>query len=38
MFPALAKKYPVFFQDIESPIEFLKTVNDIIHVEVKKRS
>jgi len=36
MLPVLADKYPVFFQDMESPIEFLKSVNDIIHVEVKK--
>lgn len=36
MLPVLADKYPVFFQDVESPIEFLKSVNDIIHVEVKK--
>ncbi|MCP3873781.1 MAG: hypothetical protein GY699_11565 [Desulfobacteraceae bacterium] len=36
MFPVFFKKYPVFFENIISPIEFLKSVNDIIHVEVKK--
>ena len=36
MFPVFAKKYPIFFENIHSSIEFLKTVNDIIHVEVKK--
>lgn len=36
MFPILAGKYPVFLQDIDSPLELLKNVNDIIHVEVRK--
>lgn len=36
MFPVFFEKYPVFFENINSPVEFLKTVNDIIHVEVKK--
>ncbi len=36
MFPVFFIKFPVFFEKIESPIEFLKTINDIIHVEVKK--
>ncbi len=36
MFPNLADKYPVFFKDVDSPLEFLKNVNDIIHVEVRK--
>lgn len=36
MFPILADKYPGFLEGIESPVEFLETVNDVIHVEVKK--
>ena len=36
MFPVLADKYPVFLDNVNSPLEFLKSVNDIIHVEVKK--
>jgi len=36
MFPVFFDKYPIFFKNINSPIEFLKSVNDIIHVEVKK--
>ncbi len=36
MFPVFYDKYPIFFEKIDSPIEFLKSVNDIIHVEVKK--
>ncbi len=36
MFPVFYNKYPIFFENIDSPIEFLKSVNDIIHVEVKK--
>ncbi len=36
MLPVFYQNYPVFFENMNSPIEFLKTVNDIIHVEVKK--
>ncbi len=36
MFPILADKYPVFFEGINEPIDFLKNVDGIIHVEVKK--
>jgi predicted hydrocarbon binding protein len=36
MFPVLADTYPGFLKGIESPVEFLGTVNDVIHVEVKK--
>ncbi len=36
MFPVLADKYPVFFEGINEPIAFLKNVDGIIHVEVKK--
>lgn len=36
MFPVFFNKYPIFFEKIDAPIEFLKSVNDIIHVEVKK--
>jgi predicted hydrocarbon binding protein len=36
MFPVLADTYPVFLDNVNSPLEFLKSVNDIIHVEVKK--
>jgi len=36
MFHVLADNYPVFLENISSPIGFLKNVNDIIHVEVKK--
>lgn len=36
MFPVLANKYPVFIQQNMSLKEFLKSINDIIHVEVKK--
>ncbi len=36
MFPILADMYPVFFDNVNSPLEFLKSVNDIIHLEVKK--
>ena len=36
MFPILAQKYPVFLQGVDSPIQFLGTVNDIIHMEVMK--
>ena len=36
LFPILANKYPVFLENMNSPIEFLKTVNDVIHLEVKK--
>lgn len=36
MFPALANKYPIFMDDHTSIKTFLKTVHDIIHVEVEK--
>jgi len=36
MFPVLANEFPVFFEGITSPLEFLETVDGIIHVEVKK--
>ncbi len=36
MFPVFYKKFPVFFEKMTSSIEFLKTLNNIIHVEVKK--
>jgi len=36
MFPVLADRHPVFLDNINSPIEFLKSVNDVIHIEVKK--
>ena len=35
-FPKLANKYPVFVTPYKHPKEFLKTVDSIIHVEVKK--
>ena len=36
MFYGLTEKYPVFIKNIDTPKEFLKTIHDIIHVEVKK--
>ena len=36
MFPVLADRYPVFLDNLRSPLEFLKSVNDVIHVEVDK--
>ncbi len=36
MLPVFYKKFPVYFENMLSSIEFLKTVNDMIHVEVKK--
>ncbi len=36
MFPVFYNKYPVFFKDIDTPIEFLESLNEVIHVEVKK--
>jgi len=36
MFPVLAGKYPVFLEDMDTPLEFLKSVHEIIHIEVKK--
>ena len=35
-FPKLAKKYPDFLTPYNHPKDFLKTVDSIIHVEVKK--
>jgi len=36
VFPILIDKYPVFMKNISSPLEFLKTLNNIHHVELKK--
>ncbi len=36
MFPVLASKYPVFIQPGMTLKEFLRSINDVIHVEVKK--
>ena len=36
MFPKLAENYPVFVENQPSLKAFLKTVHDVIHVEVKK--
>lgn len=36
MFSALAKKYPVFVEPHDNPKDFIKTIDNIIHVEVKK--
>ncbi|MCY4644069.1 MAG: heme NO-binding domain-containing protein [Bacteriovoracales bacterium] len=36
MFGKLARKYPLFVQPYDNPKDFIKTVNDIIHIEVKK--
>ena len=36
LFPQLARRYPIFLEGHEDPIEFLKTVDDVIHVEVRK--
>ena len=36
MFPVLADKYPVFLEKVNSPLEFLKSVDGIVHVEVRK--
>jgi len=35
-FPELAEKYPLFIEPHRHPKPFLKSVNSIIHVEVKK--
>ena len=35
-FPILAEKFPNFLENIDSALEFLKNVNDIIHLEVRK--
>ncbi len=36
MFPNLASKYPIFLQGQPTLKDFLKTVHDVIHVEVRK--
>jgi predicted hydrocarbon binding protein len=36
MFPQLINRYPIFVEGIDHPKDFLLTVEDIIHVEVKK--
>jgi len=36
MFPVFYQYYPIFFENVDSPITFLASVNDIIHVEVRK--
>lgn len=36
MFPKLAARYPVFLQGHDDPRVFLKTVDRVIHVEVRK--
>lgn len=36
MFPRLAAKYPIFVRNHTHPRSFLKTINDVIHVEVRK--
>ena len=36
MFPKLAENYPVFLENESSLKSFLKTVHDVIHVEVRK--
>ena len=35
-FPKLASKYPMFLEGHEHPKTFLKTIDEVIHVEVKK--
>lgn len=35
-FSGLAERHPVFLKDIDHPKEFLKTVENVIHIEVKK--
>ena len=35
-FPKLASKYPMFLEGHKHPKTFLKTIDDVIHVEVKK--
>ncbi len=34
--PMLADRYPVFFEGHRTTVEFLSTLNDIIHTEVRK--
>ncbi len=36
MFPQLAQKFPVFLENQANAKEFLKSVHDVIHVEVRK--
>ncbi len=36
LFTGLAQRYPQFLADRSDPLEFLSTVNDVIHVEVCK--
>jgi hypothetical protein len=36
LFPRLATKYPIFLDGYAHPKPFLKTINDVIHVEVRK--
>ena len=36
MFIKLAKKYPIFVDPYDHPKDFIKTINDVIHVEVRK--
>lgn len=36
MFPILAETFPVFLEGFDSPLEFLKTVDGVIHIEVRK--
>src|SRR5437016_3587192 len=35
MFSVLAQKYPIFLQNVTLK-EFLKSINDVIHLEIKK--
>ena len=35
-FPKLAKRYPIFLEDVTSARNFLMSVNSVIHVEVRK--
>ena len=36
MFPELAARFPAFLEHLPTPVAFLETVNEVIHVEVKK--
>lgn len=36
MFPVLANKYPIFFEKNINFKDFLKSIHDVIHIEVKK--
>lgn len=36
LFPVLSKKYPIFVENQTNLKDFIKTIDDVIHVEVKK--